>query len=108
VIRHTGPNQRQSQRVLKSNVEPNIGGADPFAAFELPEDSSTNLALHHCEYAFASALKHGRCDHIPNRFKENVAKYSVINVFQNTRMPPTPRQSWMKINLSDRTLLSVA
>jgi hypothetical protein len=33
-------------------VEPNIGGADPFGAFELPEDSSTNLALHHCEYAF--------------------------------------------------------
>ena len=49
VIRHTGQHPRLVPPVLKSNVEPNIGGADPFGAFELPQDSSTDLALHHCK-----------------------------------------------------------
>lgn len=108
VTRHSGRIQRQVQRVLKSSVEPNIGGTDPFGAFELPQDMSTDLALHHCEYPFYFRSIHRSSNGVVGRLKENRAKHIVINVFQNTRMPPNPRQSWMKINLSDKTLLSVA
>ncbi|PMD38623.1 hypothetical protein L207DRAFT_544744 [Hyaloscypha variabilis F] len=63
---------------LKPQVDVKLGGTDPFNAFKLPQDRTTDLALHHW-----------------------------IHVFQNTRMPTNPRQPWMSINLSDQTLLSV-
>ncbi|PMD56148.1 uncharacterized protein K444DRAFT_536432, partial [Hyaloscypha bicolor E] len=63
---------------LKPQVDVKLGGTDPFGVFDLPQDKTTDLALHHW-----------------------------IHVFQNTRMPTNPRQPWMQINLSDKTLLSV-
>jgi hypothetical protein len=75
--------QRQSQIIPKSRVDPKLGGTDPFGAFELPQNTAqrTTATL--------------------------TARHLGISVFQNTRMPISPRQVWMKINLSDKTLLSV-
>ncbi|KAE9362828.1 hypothetical protein N431DRAFT_499185 [Stipitochalara longipes BDJ] len=70
--------KKQVRFDVRSQVDVKIGGTDPFNAFELPQDRTTDLALHHW-----------------------------IHVFQNTRMPTNPRQPWMSINLSDQTLLSV-
>jgi hypothetical protein len=39
--------------------------------------------------------------------KKTTTDFQGIHVFQNTRMPTNPRQPWMQINLSDKTLLSV-
>jgi len=55
-----------------------------------------------------SSISAGKINYPVNGSKTRVTRYLVINVFQNTRMPPNPRQAWMQINLSDRTLLSVA
>jgi hypothetical protein len=83
-------------------VDTSFGGTDPFGAFELPQDSTTDLALHHCKNQF-----HNNTEKPYRGIKTPMTNYLGANVFQNTRMPITPRQGWMKINLSDKTLLSV-
>ncbi|TVY59629.1 hypothetical protein LSUE1_G008025, partial [Lachnellula suecica] len=74
------PEVRQSleEHAQKSRIDTCLGGTDPFDAFELPKNSTTDMALHHW-----------------------------ANVFQNTRMVLSPRKAWMKINLSDKTIASV-
>jgi len=96
---------RQTQRLEKSRVDTSFGGTDPFGAFELPQDSTTDLALHHCKNKFHNNTLKYRETY--QRMKTPMTNYLGANVFQNTRMPITPRQAWMKINLSDKTLLSV-
>lgn len=34
---------------LKPRVDVKLGGTDPFGAFALPQDKTTDLALHHCK-----------------------------------------------------------
>ena len=35
--------------VETSRVDGVLGGADPFGAFSLPQNSTTDMALHHCK-----------------------------------------------------------
>lgn len=90
----------------KSRVDPKLGSMDPFDAFQLPKNSTTDMALHHCTRLFPCS----RSNFLRSRkvIGTNLkANYLGTNVFQETRMPITPRKAWLRINLEDKTLLSV-
>ena len=44
----------RDHRIEKCPVGPNLGGTDPFGAFQLPQHSNTDRALHHCKDVLSS------------------------------------------------------
>lgn len=41
---------------VKPRVDAKLGGADPFGSLDLPQDKTTDLALHHCKPGFLMAF----------------------------------------------------
>ncbi|TVY32518.1 hypothetical protein LSUB1_G007535 [Lachnellula subtilissima] len=94
----------KKEHAQKSRVDPKLGGVDPFDAFQLPRNSTTDMALHHCRkklLVFISKKERKK------KGEDSCLTSLGTNVFQETRMVTSPRKAWLSINLSDKTLLSV-
>jgi hypothetical protein len=72
---------RQASSSSSSSVDSIIGGADPFGAFQLPQSSTTDMALHHCKslvFVYCAIPDSSRGERFPKYAHGNQSKKSVV------------------------------